>query len=70
MKKIENRCCGCDAPGYPCLGSLCSLRRVKVTYCDRCEREISPDENVFLVDGHDLCKECYEEENEEVEGCE
>lgn len=69
MKKIENRCCGCDAPGYPCRGSLCDLRRVEVTYCDRCGLEIDPDSELFVLDGQELCKECYEE-NEEVGGCE
>lgn len=63
MVKIENRCCDCASPGYPCRGSSCPLRRVEVFYCDRCDMEIDPDE-VFHVDGEDLCKDCYSEENE------
>lgn len=63
MVKIENRCCDCASPGYPCRGSSCPLRRVEVFYCDRCDMEIDPDE-VLHVDGEDLCKDCYSEDNE------
>lgn len=62
MTRIENHCCSCAAPGYPCLGSTCPLRRVEVTYCDRCNEEIDPDKEVYHVDGDDLCGGCYENE--------
>ena len=63
MVKIENRCCDCASPGYPCRGSICPLRRVEVFYCDRCDEEIDP-YKVFHEDGEDLCKDCYSEDDE------
>ena len=57
MVKIENHCCDCAVPGYPCRGSSCPNRNVKVYFCDRCREEIDPDE-VYEVDGEDLCEEC------------
>jgi hypothetical protein len=58
VRKIENHCCDCAAPGYPCLGSECSLRHVKVFYCDHCGEEL---EEIYDVDGEDLCEECLKE---------
>jgi hypothetical protein len=34
--RIENHCCDCAVPGYPCLGEACSRRHVRVFYCDKC----------------------------------
>lgn len=59
MIKIENRCCGCAVPGYPCRGSSCPLRHVEVHYCDECGAEL--DEDLHEVDGEELCSECFEE---------
>lgn len=56
MLKIENHCCNCAVPGYPCRGSLCSLRKVKVYYCDKCETEIDGD--IYDVDDQELCEDC------------
>ena len=58
MKKIENHCCDCATDGYPCLGSLCSRRNVEVHYCDQCKEEI---EEIYDVDGKELCEECLKE---------
>ena len=62
MRKIENRCCDCATPGYPCLGSACPLVRVEIYYCDnpKCEAELPPGE-IYEVDGDDLCEECLKE---------
>ena len=59
MKKIENHCCDCAVPGYPCRGSLCPLTRCVVYYCDKCGDEI--DEDVYDVDGKELCEECLKD---------
>jgi hypothetical protein len=58
MRKIENRCCDCATPGYPCLGRACPLVRVEVYYCDKCGDEL---EEIYEVEGDDLCEECLKE---------
>ena len=57
MTRIENHCCDCAAPGYPCRGNLCPLTSVEVIYCDRCGEQINPDE-VVRVEELDLCMDC------------
>lgn len=59
MLKYENHCCGCAAPGYPCRGDACPLRRVEVYYCDKCGCEL---EEIYDVGGGELCEECLKEE--------
>lgn len=59
MKKIENRCCDCATPAYPCLGRNCHLRYYEATYCDECGEEIGED-CVVEVDGKHYCAECFE----------
>lgn len=54
MKRIENRCCHCAVPGYPCTD--CGLRRYEAFYCDECKEEIS--EDVYEADGQELCEDC------------
>lgn len=61
MVKIENHCCGCATESYPCLGDRCPLRKVAVTYCDHCKEEIDAEE-VYSVDGEDLCEECLKKQ--------
>lgn len=58
MKKIENHCCDCAVPAYPCRGNSCPLRRVEVHYCDKCEAEL---DEIYEVDGEELCEECLKE---------
>ncbi len=60
MTQIENRCCNCATPAYPCRDNGCLLKRVRVTYCDRCDEEISPG-NIYCVDGEDVCEDCLKE---------
>jgi hypothetical protein len=58
MIVVENHCCGCAVPGYPCRGSACPNRHVEVHYCDRCEAEIDEGHE---VDGIELCEMCRDE---------
>ena len=60
MVKIENHCCDCSVPAYPCRGSSCPNRTVEVTYCDHCDAEIAPGD-IYKVDGEDLCEECLKD---------
>ena len=60
MTRIENHCCDCAAPGYPCRGSLCPDRHVTVMYCDntRCLAHSTGADRLFLVSGVELCMDC------------
>ena len=59
MVKIENHCCDCAVPGYPCRGDLCPLRKARVHYCDKCGAEI--DDDIYDVDGQEHCEDCLKE---------
>lgn len=65
MIRIENHCCGCAVPGYPCMGAKCPNRRVEVHYCDVCGAEIPEDEGFEDDDGRELCESCVGELEEE-----
>lgn len=67
MIRIENHCCGCASPGYPCLGSDCSNRHVEVHYCDKCGYVIEGDVNISEINGDELCDDCFAKETEETE---
>ena len=56
MVKIENQCCGCAAPGYPCRGSSCPNRHVEVYYCDECGEELG--DEVYDDGEQELCESC------------
>ena len=58
MVRIENHCCDCAVPGYPCQGALCSLTHVEVTYCDCCGGEISGYDDIYDVDDKEVCEYC------------
>jgi hypothetical protein len=60
--RVENHCCGCASPAYPCLGSSCPNRRVEVHYCDNCGEEL---DEVCEADGKELCAECSEEQDDD-----
>lgn len=60
MIRIENHCCDCAVPGYPCLGKYCERQHVEVHYCDRCGEEI-PGGEIHEVDGIEYCRCCYDE---------
>lgn len=62
MKKIENHCCDCAVPGYPCIGNACPNRNVPVFYCDGCEEPIRGE--VYEDGDEDLCRYCYHERYE------
>jgi hypothetical protein len=61
MTRIENHCCGCSVPAYPCLGILCPERNVKVLYCDFCGNEA---ETLYRVDDgideEEICYDCLD----------
>ena len=65
MIRIENHCCDCAAPGYPCRGSRCPNRRVEVHYCDKCGAELYEEEALEGEDGRELCDDCREEEEDD-----
>lgn len=61
-KRIENHCCDCAAPGYPCRGNACPLRHVEVHYCDRCNAEFENDDDIYETDeGLEYCELCMDE---------
>lgn len=67
MRRIENHCRGCAVPAYPCMRSACPYYRVEVVYCDECEIEIEDGHKIFVVDGKEICQECYKELTGDVE---
>ena len=64
--RIENHCCDCAVPAYPCLGEHCSRRRVLVCYCDRCGDQVETLHRAYGMDLCDLCRDdiCGVEEDE------
>jgi hypothetical protein len=58
MVRIENHCCDCATPGYPCRGEHCNLTKVEVNYCDHCDEEM---DEIYDVDGEELCEDCLKE---------
>ena len=55
-REIENECVSCSS-GIGCLGSACPNRNVHRYYCDRCGQEYESNE-LYVVDGEDVCAEC------------
>lgn len=60
MIRIEDHCCDCAVPAYPCRGASCPLRHVEVHYCDRCDEELVYDEIYETDDGQELCEYCHD----------
>lgn len=58
MVKIENHCRGCAVDTYPCRLESCTYRNVEVHYCDKCGEEL---EDIFEVDGEELCEYCLKD---------
>lgn len=58
MKKYENDCCDCAAPGYPCIGSQCHRRHVPHWYCDECGEECDPKALYVTEKCEELCIDC------------
>lgn len=63
MRAIEDHCCGCAVPGYPCLGADCPNRRVLVLYCDntRCMAHYTGADRLFIVGDSQICMDCINE---------
>lgn len=66
MERIENDCCGCAVPAYPCMGSACPLRNTKHYYCDECGIETT----LYHYGDRQLCAECVINQLDVVEGSE
>lgn len=64
MIQIENDCCGCAVPVYPCLSDSCHLKHAKHYYCDECESEV---DILYQFEGEELCGECILKRLEVVE---
>ena len=62
MVEFENECVGCP-PEIGCLGSACPKRNVPHLFCDDCEEEV---EELYEVDGEQLCADCILERYEKV----
>lgn len=56
MVRTESGCVDC---GLPCLGIACPNYRVVVLECDRCHSEV---DELYEVDGEDLCEYCLKDE--------
>lgn len=67
MIYFRDECCGCAAPGYPCIAPRCKNLHVPVCTCDRCGWEV---EDLYEVDGMEVCLDCametlpYDEERD------
>ena len=55
MTKIENDCCDCAAPAYPCMGSACSLRHSPHFYCDKCHDDV---DELYILENGEYCENC------------
>lgn len=66
MIRIENQCCDCAVPGYPCMGSSCPRRHVKIYECDNCGAELEQGE-LYEYDDEELCIDCIKERLSVVE---
>ena len=64
MIRYENQCCDCATPGYPCIGSACPKRNVKIYICDDCGDEV---EDLYYYDGEELCIDCIQKRLDKVE---
>ena len=56
MVRTESGCVGC---GLPCWGVACPHYKVFVLECDRCHSEV---DELYEVDGEDLCEDCLKDE--------
>lgn len=63
MRIYKNECCGCAAPGYPCMGKCCPQIHVPHFYCDKCGTEA---EVLYIYLGKELCEECLIENFEKI----
>ena len=54
---VENDCCGCASPGFPCEGASCPRLHSIHYYCDECGDEVSEGE-LYWYGTEQLCKYC------------
>lgn len=54
VREVHN-CCGCAAPGYPCLGDSCPKRHEKTLICDKCKSEV---DRLYEYEDMQLCEDC------------
>lgn len=53
---VEDDCCGCASPGFPCEGASCRFKTI--TYiCDECGDEVRQGE-LYQYGSEQLCKYC------------
>ena len=62
MIKYENECVDCP-PEMGCLGNSCPNRKVPHLLCDRCGEDV---EELYKVDGEELCEECLKDNFEKI----
>ena len=67
MQYEVNECCGCAAPGYPCIGDSCGLRHAPRFRCDWCGVDDLTESEINDYEGEDLCDTCYDKVMEEEE---
>lgn len=60
MINYRNECCDCATGGYPCNGQH---KRVPYFICDKCKEEV---EDLYILDGEELCETCVLESFEKV----
>ena len=58
--RYERNCVDC---GFSCIQESCPYYRQKVLYCDKCGSE---EEELYIVDGKELCRECALEALERI----
>lgn len=55
MTITTNECCDCATPAYPCMGEDCPRRHTEHLVCNKCGEEA---EQLYIVDGEELCETC------------
>lgn len=63
MIKLMDHCCGCATGERGCRGNACSNMNVPVLCCDICEEPFEDmlNDDVYDVDGEEICEECLKE---------
>lgn len=65
MVRVQNDCCDCAVPGYPCIGERCELRHNPHFFCDDCGDEVYSGK-LYHYEGEELCGDCVLERLEVV----
>ena len=64
MRTIEDECVGCPKE-MGCLGDNCRYKNVHRYFCDKCGDEFDAEE-LYVVDGEDVCSDCILNEYQTV----